>query len=85
MTERLEQQYCIKFCQKLGDIQAETKEWFNHFKDGRMSADSDQHSGRPSTSWNADVIDKVRTLIMEDRRLTVWEIADEVGISVWSS
>jgi histone-lysine N-methyltransferase SETMAR len=51
------------------------------FKDGCMSADSDQRSGRPSTSRNADVIDKVRTLIMEDRRLTVREIADEVGIS----
>jgi hypothetical protein len=24
MTERLEQRYCIKFCQKLGDTQAET-------------------------------------------------------------
>jgi len=24
MTERLEQRYCIKFCQKLGDSQAET-------------------------------------------------------------
>jgi hypothetical protein len=24
MTERLEQQYCIKFCQKLGDSQVET-------------------------------------------------------------
>ncbi|XP_021932642.1 uncharacterized protein LOC110836105 [Zootermopsis nevadensis] len=46
-----------------------------------MSADSDQRSGRPSTSRNADVIDKVRTLIMEDRRLTVLEIVDEVGIS----
>ena len=24
MTEQLEQQYCIKFCQKLGDTQVET-------------------------------------------------------------
>jgi hypothetical protein len=23
------------------------KEWFNPFKDGHMSTDSDQHSGRP--------------------------------------
>jgi hypothetical protein len=80
MTECLEQQYC-KFCQKLGGTQAETKEWFNRFKNGRMSTDSDQRSGRPSTSRNADVIDKVRSLIMEDHRLTAWEIADEVGIS----
>jgi hypothetical protein len=77
----LQQQYCIKFCEKPGDIEAETKEWFKRFKDGCMSADSDQRSGRPSMSRDADVIDKVRTLIMEDRCLTVWEIADEVGIS----
>jgi hypothetical protein len=44
MTERVEQGYCIKFCQKLGDSKAETirkiqqafgDEWFNRFKDGR--------------------------------------------------
>jgi hypothetical protein len=27
------------------------------------------------------VIDQVQTLIMEDRRLSVWEVADKVGIS----
>ncbi|PNF38778.1 hypothetical protein B7P43_G12822, partial [Cryptotermes secundus] len=57
------------------------KEWFNRFKHGRMSADSEQRSGRPSTSRNADVIEKVWTLIMEDRRLAIREVADEVGIS----
>jgi transposase len=89
MTERVEQRYCIKFCQKLGDFKAETiqkiqqafgdhamsatqiKEWFNRFKDGRTLADSDQRSGRPSTSQNANLIENVRSLILEDRRLTV--------------
>jgi transposase len=103
MTERVEQRYCIKFCQKLGDSKAETvrkiqqafgddamgvtqiKEWFNRFKDGRTLADSDQRSGRPSTSRNANVIENVRSLILEDRRLTVREIADEVGISTGSA
>jgi hypothetical protein len=78
--------YCIEFCQKLGDTQAEIirkiqqafgddatrvtqiKEWFNRFKNGCTSADSDQRSGSLSTSRNA-VIDKVRTLIM---RAVVW-------------
>jgi hypothetical protein len=41
----------------------------------------DQRARRPSTSRNADVIDKMRTLIMKDRRLNVLEIADEVRIS----
>ncbi|PNF29894.1 hypothetical protein B7P43_G09448, partial [Cryptotermes secundus] len=57
------------------------KEWFNCFEGGRMSADSDQRSGRLSMSQNADVIEKVQTLIMEDRHLTIQEFADEVGIS----
>jgi transposase len=100
MTERVEQRYCIKFCQKLGDSKVDTirkiqqafgddamgatqiKEWFNRFKDGRTLADSDQHSGRPSTSRNANIIENVRSLILEDRRLTVREIANEVGISI---
>jgi predicted transcriptional regulator len=36
---------------------------------------------RPSTSRNANVVENVCSLILEDRCLTVQEIADEVGIS----
>jgi hypothetical protein len=50
---------------------AQIKEWFNCFKDGRTLADSDQCYRRPSTSRNANVIKNVRSLILEDRRLTV--------------
>ncbi|PNF20262.1 hypothetical protein B7P43_G15437 [Cryptotermes secundus] len=57
------------------------KEWFNRFKHGCMSADSEQRSGRLSRSRNSDVIEKVRTLIMEDCPLAIHEVADEVGIS----
>jgi hypothetical protein len=103
MTECVEQRYCIKFCQKLGDSKVETirkiqqafsddamgatqiKEWFNHFKDGRILADSDQRSRRPSTSRNANVIENVHSLILEDRRLAIQEIADKVGISTGSA
>jgi hypothetical protein len=89
MTERLEQRYCIKFCQKLGDSQVETirkiqwvfgedavgiaqiKEWYIRFKDGLTSVESDACSGRPSTSRNDELIDQVRALVMQDRRVTV--------------
>jgi hypothetical protein len=99
----VEQQYCIKFCQKLGDSKAETirkiqqafgddamgatqiKEWFNPFKDRRTLVDSDERSGRPSTSWNANDIENVSSLILEDHHLTVREIADEVGIRTGSA
>ncbi|KAJ4435632.1 hypothetical protein ANN_18248, partial [Periplaneta americana] len=99
MTERMEQRYCIKFCQKLGDSQSQTirkiqqvfgedamgvtqiKEWFNRFKDGRTSAESEQRCGRPQTARSAAVVERVRNLVMADRRLTVREIAEEVGVS----
>jgi len=102
MTERLEQGYCIKFCQKLGDTQVENirkiqqafgddamsitriKAWYNRFKDGRTSVDSEPRHGRPSTSRNDNVINQVRTLVKQDRRITVRELADEVGVSIGS-
>ena len=42
------------------------KEWYNRFKDGRTSVESEARSGRPSTSRNEIVIDQVRTLLMQD-------------------
>jgi histone-lysine N-methyltransferase SETMAR len=99
MMEQLEQRYCIKFCQKVGDSQVETsrkiqqvfgddamgitqiREGYNRVKDGRTSVENDTRSGRPSTSRNDKLIDKVRALVMHDRRVTVREHAEEVGIS----
>jgi len=42
----------------------------------------DPSSGRPSTSRNGEIIAKVRTIVRNNRRLTVREIADDCGISV---
>ena len=102
MTERLEQLYFIKFCQKLGDSQVETirkvqqvfsnnamsitqiKEWYNRFKDGHTSVESDAHSNRPSTSRNDELIDQLRTLVLQDHRVTVRKLVEEVGISTGS-
>lgn len=58
------------------------KEWYNQFKDGRTSAESDSRSGRPLTSRNDAIIDQVRTLVLEDHRITVRELADEMDISI---
>jgi len=60
------------------------KEWYNSFKDGSTSVDSEPRHGRPSTSRNDNVINQVWTLIMQDRRITVQELADEVGVSIGS-
>ncbi|KAJ4445439.1 hypothetical protein ANN_07244 [Periplaneta americana] len=55
------------------------KEWFNRFKDGRTLAESEQRCGTPQTARSAAVVERVRNLVMADRRLTVREIAEEVG------
>ena len=60
------------------------KEWYNQFRDGHTLVESDAHFGRPSTSQNDELIDQVQTLVMQDRRVTIQELAEEVGISTGS-
>jgi len=57
---------------------------FRRFKEGRTSDESDSCLGRQSTSRNEEMIAKVRTIVHNNRRLTVLEIVDDCGISVGS-
>ena len=62
------------------------KEWYNRLKGGRTSVDSDSRSGRPSTTKILDNIERVRLAIEGDRRLTVRELENDLGIpktTVW--
>jgi len=59
-------------------------DWFRLFKEGRTSVENDPRSGRPSTSRNEQMIAKVRTIVRNNRRLTVREIAGDCGNSVCS-
>jgi transposase len=56
-------------------------EWHSRFKAGQMSVEDDERSGRPSTSKTTENVEKIRELIHEDRRRTISELADTVGIS----
>ena len=49
-----------------------------------MLVGEDPRPGRPSTSTNDDHVERVRAVIRVNRRLTVREDADEVGISIGS-
>jgi len=49
-----------------------------------MSVGEDPRPGRPSTSTDDDHVERVRAVIRGNRRLTVREVADEVGISIGS-
>ena len=56
------------------------KEWYNRFKGGRTSVDSDFRSSRPSTTKTLDNIERVRLAIEEDHRMTVRELEEDLGI-----
>ena len=56
------------------------QEWYQRFKLGTTSIEDDPKSGRPSTSMDDDYVEKVFAVICQHRRLTVREVADEVGI-----
>ena len=73
-----------KIHQAFGDealSQTRIKKCFNRFKSGRMSVEDEARSGRPSTSRNEKVIEKVRHIVIKGRRLTLRKIVEEVGIS----
>jgi hypothetical protein len=59
----------------------QTYEWFKCFKNGRMSVDDDERSGRPSTGSTTENVAEVLEAILEDRRRTIHDICDIVKLS----
>ena len=56
-------------------------EWYKRFQEGREEVEDDERPGRPSTSTTDENVEKVKEMIMNDRRITIREVANEVGIS----
>jgi hypothetical protein len=61
--------------------QAKTFEWFMHLKEGRESVDDRKHSGQLSACTALEMIAKVREVILQDRRQTVQDVCNCVGLS----
>ena len=97
MTERVEQRYCIKFCYKLGDSQSETirkiqQVWKRCYGGNKLRSGSTD-SKMAAHQWKVNsvlrghkplgiqLLLRVKNLVRGDRRLTLREIAEEVGIS----
>jgi response regulator of citrate/malate metabolism len=59
----------------------QTHNWYKHSKEGRTSVEDIECSGRPSTSKNEEIIQKVQKVIHSNHCLTVREVAEEAGIS----
>ncbi|GFG29202.1 hypothetical protein Cfor_05014 [Coptotermes formosanus] len=60
--------------------EAQIKLWYRRFKHGREFVESDPRSGRPSTSRTPENVERVRAAIKENRRLTVRELEEDLGI-----
>ena len=61
--------------------QARTFEWFKRFIDGQESVEHRKHSVRPSTCTAPEMIAKVREVILEDKRQTILDVCNRVGLS----
>ena len=46
-------------------------EWYRDFKEGRERVDDLQSSGRPSTSIDNQNINKIKEMVLGNRRLTI--------------
>lgn len=57
------------------------KKWAAEFRHGRTSVEDDPRSGRPTEVVSRENIDEVQELVMTDRRLTVRQISETLGLS----
>ncbi|PNF35989.1 hypothetical protein B7P43_G02291 [Cryptotermes secundus] len=60
--------------------QTQTSNCYKRFKNGRTSTDDDR-SGRPSKGKTPENVAKVRDLILQDRRLTIQDLCNALGLS----
>jgi len=60
------------------------RSWVRQFKERRTSFENKPKEPRPRTSRSEDMIARVEQMVMEDRRLTVKQIAANAVISVGS-
>ncbi|PNF22514.1 hypothetical protein B7P43_G14380 [Cryptotermes secundus] len=61
--------------------QTQTYEWYKRFKHGRTSTDDDDRSRWPSTGTTPENVAKVKDLILQDRRLTIKDLCNTLGLS----
>ena len=54
------------------------------FQEGRENVEDEPRPGRPSTSTTDETVEAVKEIVLKNRRITIREVAEDVGISVGS-
>ena len=82
---------CYKVCEMLTKVYGESAmsktrvyEWHECFQDSREDVEDDERPGRPSISTTDENMKKIKEMVMNDRRITIREVADDVGMSIGS-
>lgn len=55
--------------------------WVAEFKRGRTSLEDDPREGRPKSASTTEIVEKIHDMVLEDRRVTVDDVAETIGIS----
>ena len=75
----------FKMLQKaFGDLTMSQKnvyKWYKGFKEGREPVDDLEHPGRPLTATDEQHVNQIKELVHKNRRLTIRDFADTIGIS----
>ena len=56
-------------------------EWIEKFQQGRTSVKDEERAGRPSTSITDSNVEDARAMILENRRVTIDEVANHFELS----
>lgn len=56
--------------------------WHKRFRDGQESVADDVRPGRPRTAVSPKVIDSVKSIVHEDRRVTIGEIISALNVDI---
>ena len=67
-----------------GDLRMTQKnvyKWYKDFKEGRERVDDLERPERPTTSTDEQYVNQIKELVHKNRRLTIRDLADTIGIS----
>ena len=82
--QKFEQRCAIKFYVNLGESATVTYEKLQRAQvllEGREQVEDEPRAGRPSTSKTDDNVERVRSLVRSDRRLTLRMISSELNLN----